>query len=360
VHSKPQKSDLAAAAVLDLRSDFLARPTPEMVDAMVEAAGRRGGFGLREDPDVQALEALAARATGKEDALFCPTCTLANQIAIHLTCRSGTALVAEASAHVIMSEAGAPAALSGVMCKGVPGHEGIPDIGAVQEALASGDAQRPKPQLLVVENTHVRCGGAVVDLASAEALQQAAGSRGLHVHLDGSRIFNAAAALGVEAVALCATADTVAFSLNKGLAAPLGAILAGPREFIDRAVRVRQMFGGGWRPAGIPAAAARVALQTMPQRLGRDHEVAGQLGEALAAVDGISLGQSRVWTNLVLLNLDPLLCDAPTFAGALQAHGVLALPFGSHRLRLATYYEIDEAAIPAVVQAFRRAVEQFG
>lgn len=351
---------LSTTEVIDLRSDFLALPTPEMVDAMVDAAGRRGGFGPREDGDVQALEDLAAELTGKEDALFCPTCGMANQIAIHLACRSGSALVAEADSHVILSESGGPAALSGVMCKGVPGHDGVPEFEALEDALSAGDTQRSKAELLVVENTHVRSGGAVIDLPTSHLMRTMAQSYGVSVHLDGSRIFNAAAALGVQVSAICATADTVAFSLNKGLAAPLGAILAGSRNLVAEAVRVRQMFCGGWRPAGIPAAAARVALQTMPQRLGRDHTIARKLGAELAGLDGVTLGQSQIWTNLVLLDIDEKLGGASVFADALAACGVLVLPFGRHRLRIAVYYEIDEAAVPVVVKAFRTAIRQLG
>lgn len=344
--------------LLDLRSDFLSRPTQEMVGAMTEAAGRRGGFGVREDADVQALESLAAELTGKEDALFCASCGLANQIAIHLRTRPGGALVAEADAHVILSESGGPAALSGVMCKGVPGHEGVPHPDALALALSGGDAQRPRAQLLVVENTHVRSGGAVLDLPTLRRMEDMAKSAGVPVHLDGSRVFNAAAALGVTAAQVCATADSIAFSLNKGLAAPLGAILAGPRDFIEEAVRVRQMFGGGWRPAGIPAAAARVALRTMPQRLAQDHEVARALGAALCELEGVSPGQSKVWTNLVLVDLDQRLGGAAAFATVLARHGVLALPFAAHRLRLAVYYEIGASDIPVILQAFRQALAE--
>ena len=339
--------------VLDLRSDFVSRPTPAMVEAMMQAAGRRGGFGLREDRDVSALEALAARMTGKEDALFCASCGLANQVAIHLHCRAGSLVVAEADSHVITSEAGGPAALSGVMFRGVPGSEGIPDPSAVEQALNASDPQRGPVDLLVLENTHVRTGGSIMDLPTSRRLYGLAHERGIAVHLDGSRIFNAAAALGVPAAELCAASDSVAFSLNKGLSAPLGAILAGSAAFIEQAVRVRQMFGGGWRPAGIPAAAASVALSTMPQRLARDHEVARALAAALVALDGIRPGQSRVQTNLLLLDVDARLGDSARFAQALAAHGVLALPFGTHRLRLAVYHEIETRHVERVCEAFR-------
>ena len=343
--------------MLDLRSDFLTRPTPEMVDAMTEAATRRGGFGLREDRDVQALESIAAHMVGKEDALFCASCGMANQIAIHLRCRPGNALVAEATSHVILSEAGGPAALSGVMCRGLPGIDGVLDFSLLDEALSAGDSQRSKADLLVVENTHVRSGGSLISLGASHYLQNAARRHGVSVHLDGSRIFNAAVAMGVMPSDICDTADSVAFSLNKGLAAPLGAILAGSSDFISEAVRVRQMFGGGWRPAGIPAAAARVALLTMPERLADDHEVASSLGAALTALEGISLGQKQVWTNLVLIDLDERLCSAVEFAMELSHHGVMALPFGKFRLRLAVYYEIKKSDIDLIVAAFSKVLE---
>jgi threonine aldolase len=348
------------AEALDLRSDFVSRPTEQMIEAMTAAARRRGGFGLREDADVRALEALAARLTGKEDALFCASCGLANQIAIHLHCRPGGILLAEASAHVITSEAGGPAALSGVMCTGIPGRDGVPDADSLALALGASDAQRAPVDLLVIENTHVRVGGAVIDLATSQRMHDAAREHGVPVHLDGSRIFNAAAALGVGVGELCSTADTIAFSLNKGLAAPLGAILAGPRGLIEDAVRVRQMFGGGWRPAGIPAAAATVALNTMPARLAADHEVARAIGAAVSALDGVRLGQPRVWTNLVLVDLDERLGGAVAFCEALASHGVLALPFGRHRLRLAVYHEILPSHVPRIVAAFRSAISHFG
>lgn len=348
------------AEPIDLRSDFLSRPTAAMVQAMLEASGQRGGFGLREDPQVRALEELAAATVGKEDALFCPTCGMANQLAIHLACRPGEALVAEAQAHVIVSEAGGPAALSGVMCRGVPGTDGVPDAALLEEALAAGDSQRSRAALLVVENTHVRLGGVVIDLAASRALQAAARRHGVPVHLDGSRLFNAAASLQLDARELAATADTVAFSLNKGLAAPLGAILAGPRQLISDAVRVRQMFGGGWRPAGIVAAAARVALQTMPQRMAEDHQVAQALARALAQVPGVSLGQRHVPTNLVLLDLAPTQGTSQHFADRVARHGVWVLPFGPQRVRLAVYHEIGPGHIARIERAFRAAAGETG
>lgn len=345
--------------ILDLRSDFLTRPTPEMIKAMVSAAQERGGFGLREDQYVKKLEQEAADITGKEDALFCASCGMANQIAIHLRCRSGSTLVAEADSHVISSEAGGPAALSGVMCKGIPGYEGIPDFDAVSDTFESRDAQRNIIDLFIIENTHVRTGGALLDLNTLTRLRDLANRYTIPVHLDGSRIFNASTALNVSVAKLCSFADSVAFSLNKGLGAPLGAMLTGSASFIAEAVRVRQMFGGGWRPAGVIAAAGSVALATMPQRLGHDHEVAQQLGAELEQLKGLRLGQSRVWTNLILVDIDERFGGAAAFADVLSRHGVLAIPFGKHRLRIAIYYEIGKADIPIIVDAFRKTLASY-
>jgi threonine aldolase len=241
------------------------------------------------------------------------------------------------------------------MCRGVPGQGGVPDAERLELALSGGDSQRPRAALLVVENTHVRLGGAVIDLHASRGLQEAARRHGVPVHLDGSRLFNAAAHLEVPAWQLAETADTVAFSLNKGLSAPLGAILAGPRALIEEAVRVRQMFGGGWRPAGIVAAAAVVALESMPQRLAEDHRVAQTVARALVQVDGVSLAQPEVTTNLVLLDLQPRLGNAEQFASRLASHGIKVLPFGPQRLRLAVYHEIGMAHVERIERAFASA-----
>lgn len=337
---------------IDLRSDFIARPTKAMVEAMVQAAEMPSGFGLREDPTVARLEALAAEILGKEDALFVPTCTMANQIAIHVCCRPGDVFLTEAEAHVITSEAAAASALSGAMPRCVAAVHGALDLDELAAALKPGDAQRAKVALVLQENTHVRSGGRVVAFKHMEAIAEMARAQGVPVHLDGARIFNAATALGRPAYDLAQLAETVSFNLNKGLCAPLGAILAGTSNFVNEALRVRQMFGGGWRPAGIPAAAGIVALQSMITRLGDDHRRARRLAEELATVDGIIVDPASTVSNIVLVR--PTAIDPETLSAALEKRGVLVLPFGPS-VRLVTHREIDDNAVEETLHAFRSA-----
>jgi threonine aldolase len=343
--------------MIDLRTDFISRPTRAMVEAMVRAAEAPPGFGLRDDPTVAALERRAADILGKEDALFCVTCTAANQIAINVLTVPGDRVAADATSHVITSEGGAPGALSGVMVQGLAGHRGEVPLDALVGALDSGDAIQGRTRLVVIENTHVRSGGTVLSLDYMKCVRNETAARDVRLHLDGSRLFNAAAALGVKARELAALADTVAVSLNKGLAAPLGAILAGNREVIEKAVGIRHRLGCSWRPASIPAAAALVALDTMVERIGDDHAHARDLATRLAALDGLSIDLDQVQTNIVLVDLADRLGTAEAFAGRLAEGGVLALPFGARRLRLVTWHETGRREVARAVEAFSRAVK---
>ncbi len=339
---------------IDLRSDIVARPTPAMVEAMVAAAKAPPGFDVREDPIVSALERLAAETVGKEDALFCPTCMMANQIAIHLHCRPGENFVTESSSHVLTSEAAAAASLTGAMARLVDGRL---EAATVEAAIHSGDALRSRSAMVLVENTHVSSGGRVMAYREMTAITEVATRHAIPVHLDGARLFNAAVALARPAADLAATATTVAFNLNKGLGAPLGALIAGPGELIEEATRVRQMFGGGWRPAGIPAAAGIVALEGMIERLGEDHANARRLAEGLAALDGVSLDPAAVESNIVLVDIDRDELDAETLAGTIAEHEVLVLPQGPRRLRCCTHHEITPGDVDRAVAAFARALD---
>lgn len=340
---------------IDLRTDFISRPTPAMIDAMVRAAQTPPGFGLRDDPIVTALERRAADILGKEDALFCPTCTAANQIAINLATVPGDRVVADATAHIITSEGGAPSALSGVMMQGLAGHRGEMPMDALTAALDGGDGIQGRTRLAVIENTHVRSGGTVLPLDYMTRVRQETAARGIRLHLDGSRLFNAAAALGVNANTLAALADTVSVSLNKGLSAPLGAILAGSRDVVEQAVAVRHRWGGSWRPANIPAAAALVALDTMVERIGEDHVTARELADGLAAIDGLTIDPTQVQTNIVLADLAEWLGSSEAFAARLSEAGVLALPFGPQRLRLVTWHEITSRDVAHAISVFQQA-----
>ena len=335
---------------IDLRSEFTARPTAAMVEAMVRAAQLPSGFGLREDPTVARLEALAAEKLGKGDALFVPTCMMANQIAIHIRCRPGDVFLTEAESHVVTSESGAASALSGAMPRLVAAVHGAFDLTDLAAALRPGDAQRAGAAMVLQENTHVRSGGRVVAFEHMEAVAEIARAQGVPVHLDGARIFNAATALGRPASDLAELAETVSFNLNKGLCAPLGAILAGTTDFVNDTVRVRQILGGGWRPASIPAAAGIVALESMIGRLGDDHRRARQLAQELATVDGIIVDPASTQTNIVLVR--PTATTPKALCAALEKLGVLVLPFGPY-VRLVTHREISENAVEETLNAFR-------
>lgn len=339
---------------IDLRSDIVSRPTEAMIEAMVAAARTPSGFGLTEDPIVRRLEQLAADRLGKEGALFCPTCTLCNQIAVHLRCRPGESFLAEASSHVLLAEAGAVAAMSGALPVSVPGGRGVPDLAAMERSVRAGDASRPRTALIFIENTHVYSGGTVVPLTTMRSLYDLARKKALPVHLDGSRLFNAATFLGVPGREIARYADSVALSLNKCLGAPLGAILAGDRDFIRDAVRVRQMFGGGWRPVGIPAAAGIVALETMIDRIGEDHRHARRLAEGLAGCDGIRVDQNRVDTNIVLAHVDRALIRVGEFVQKLEEEGILVMEFSvvdPDTVRMVTHCDIGQDEIDRVIEA---------
>ena len=348
--SLDSSAKLERKSVIDLRSDFLSRPTPAMIEAMVHASRIPGDFDSREDPTVRRLEALAAEILGKQDALFVPTCMMANQIAIHLHCRPGEGFVTEAEAHVVTSESDAASALSGAMPIQIPAVHGAIDPDALTTAIGSVDSQHGRPVMVLQENTHVRSGGRVVSLEHMARISDIASACGAVTHLDGARIFNAAVSLGRPACDLAAQAQTVAFNLNKGLGAPIGAILAGSCSLITEAVKVRQLFGGNWRPAGIPAAAGIVALKTMIDRLIDDHARAGRLAKGISEIDGIRTDERSTETNIVLA--EPTTMRPEALVDALSEEGVLVLPFG-HCVRLVTHHEVTDDGVDQVLSAIR-------
>jgi threonine aldolase len=341
-------------SVIDFRTDFIARPTTAMIAAMNRAARLQPDLGHREDPTVARLEAKAAALLGKQDALFCPTCTQANQIAIYLACRPGESVIADNMSHIYNSEAGGSAALSGALAVRVNGRNGTLDPDEVRAAIRVGDSSRSRTALIVMENTHVYSGGRVVPLAAMRAIRKLAQQRRLPVHIDGARLFNAAVALGQPARALAACADSVAVSLNKGLGAPMGAVLAGSREMIAEAVRVRQMLGGGWRPANIMAAAATVALETMIDRLADDHRNARRLAEGLAGCRGIAVDLAQVETNIVLARIDEGVIATGELIARLARRGILVMPItvgAGNVLRFVTHHDIRRRDIDRTVGA---------
>lgn len=344
------------AAPIDLRSDFLTRPTSAMLRAMTEAAEAPAAFDLREDPWQRRLEERTAALLGTEDALLFPTCTMANEVAIMLWARPGDAVLCHADAHIVGSEAGAPAALAGVTLRPLPGAHGAPPPELwTAAATPPHDAQRSRAALFVLEQTHNRAAGHALPLTHTDAVVTAARAVGARLHLDGARLFNAAIALGETPSRLAQGADSVAVSLNKGLGAPLGAMLAGPAVFIGEALRMRQMLGGGIRPSGMIAAAGLVAIEDW-SHLAEDHRRAALLADAAATIRGITPIIPPTPTNIVVLRLDPRIGGADVAVRELAADGVLALAFGPDLLRLVTWRSVTDTDVAHTIRALGRVV----
>ncbi len=322
--------------VVDLRSDTVTRPTEEMRRAMARAEVGDDVYG--EDPTVNALEELAASMIGKEAAVFVPSGTMGNQAAVLTHTARGDEIIVEADAHIYWYEAGGPALLASVQVRPLAGRRGVLSPEAVRAAVRPPDVHFPRTSLLCLENTHNRAGGAVWPPAELEAVTAAAHEAGLAVHLDGARIFNAAVASGVAAARLAAGADSVMFCLSKGLAAPVGSILAGARDWIERARKARKVLGGGMRQAGVIAAAGIVALRTMVDRLAEDHANARRLAEGLAEVKGLEVDPRQVDTNMVMVGVRD---SAAEFCRQLAERGVMAGAMDARRVRLVTHKDVS-------------------
>jgi threonine aldolase len=336
---------------VDLRSDTVTHPTPEMRQAM--AAAEVGDDVYGEDPTINRLEAAAASLLGREAAMFVPSGTMGNQIAIHLHTTPGTEVVAEAGAHVFNFEMGAMAALSGTLPRPIHAEGGILEPTHLEKAIRPRTGYTTPTSLMVLENSHNLAGGRVTPPARMEELVAVARRHGLPVHLDGARIFNAAAAAGVSAADLARGCDTVMFCLSKGLAAPVGSMLVGDSATILEARRVRKMFGGGMRQAGILAAAGLVALETMVPRVADDHRTARRLADRLATLPGVVLDPATVETNILFFGLTADAgMTAPELAARLSDAGILVHALGPDSVRMVTHYhitidDVDRAAAVA-------------
>ncbi len=290
-------------SLIDLRSDTVTKPDAEMRRAMAEAEVGDDVFG--EDPTVNRLEEEGAAAAGMEAALFVPSGTMGNQIALHLLGKPGGEVICDAGCHIVNYEIGGMAALSGLLPRTLPSTDGLLDPAAVEAAIAPDVSYRARTVMIEIENTHNMAGGTVYDRPHLEAILDVARRHRLPVHFDGARVFNAAAALGVSVASLAAGFDSLNFCLSKGLGAPVGSLLCGPRGFIQEARRVRKRLGGGMRQVGILAAAGLIALRKGPARLPEDHENAAHLARALAGMKGIDLDPAAVRTNIVIFRLTP-------------------------------------------------------
>jgi threonine aldolase len=332
--------------IIDLRSDTITHPTPEMRRAMFEAEVGDDVYG--EDPTVNRLEALAAEKLGKEAALFTVSGTMSNLTAVLTHTHHGDEIILGSEAHIFLNEVGGAAALGGVMIHTVPNDgQGRLSVEDVEQAIRGENIHYPVTTLLCLENTHNRCGGAVLKAKYTTDICKLAHNHGLKVHLDGARIFNAAIALGVPASRLVKDVDSVSFCLSKGLSAPVGSVLCGSSVYIERARKFRKMLGGGMRQAGVIAAAGIVALETMIDRLADDHANAKRLAQGLSRIKGIALAQESVETNIVMFELSPELAVSE-FINGLKEKGVKVGSRGGNLFRAVTHRmistkDIDEA-----------------
>jgi len=334
-------------AVIDLRSDTVAMPSPEMRQAMVTAPLGDDVFG--DDPTTNKLLEVAAERMGKAAAMFVPSGTMGNLIGIAVNARSGEELIADADSHAFYYETAGAAAVCGVQIRPVATERGVMSPRQVEEAVRPrDDPHQPITAAITFENTHNRHGGIVWPLEDLRAASDAAHSQGLRVHLDGARIFNAAVALGVSAAKIAAAADTVTFCLSKGLACPVGSIFCGSEDDVDQARRWRKRLGGGMRQVGVLAAAGLIALDHMVDRLAEDHSNAHTLAEGLAELPGVRCDLSRVQTNLVFFDLDTI--PAPAFTAECARQGLLGDWVDQHRMRFVTHYGVDAEDVQSALK----------
>lgn len=332
---------LTMGRLIDLRSDTVTVPTPEMRKAMYEAEVGDDVYG--EDPTINRLEERAAQMLGKEAGLFVVSGTMGNLVAILTHTRPGNEIILEAESHIFYYEVGGCAALGGVMVRTVAGERGAIAPGKLEEVIRGPDIHSPPTGLIALENTHNRAGGAVIPLENIKAVREVAGRYGIPMHLDGARIFNAATALGVPAAEIASYFDSVMFCLSKGLAAPVGSLLVGSKEWIARARKWRKMVGGGMRQAGILAAAGIVALEQMVDRLAEDHANAKYLAAGLAEISGLKINPEEVETNIVRLDVAGTGMTGEEFCAELKLRGILASPFGPTIVRLVTHKDVSRA-----------------
>lgn len=337
---------------IDLRSDTVTRPTPAMRKAMFEA--EVGDDVFEEDPTVNFLQEKVAKMLRKERAIFVPSGTMANQLAIKSHTQPGDEIIAEATSHLFNAEAGAGAALSGIQFCCVKGILGILDASQVEEAIRPDNIHFPVTKLVCLENTHNRGGGSVYPAEKIAEIHRLAKTKGLMIHLDGARLWNASVATGIPVHEYAGWADSVSVCISKGLGAPIGSLVAGPRGFIDRVRRFRKMFGGGMRQVGIVAAAGIYALDHHFERLEEDHKNAKRLSVGLKELKGISVNPDHVQTNIVIFDVAQTGKTAPQIAAAMKEHGVLIHAFVQTQIRLVTHLDVTEEDIETALKGFQK------
>jgi threonine aldolase len=338
--------------ISDFRSDTVTKPTPAMRRAMAEAEVGDDVIGF--DPTVQKLEALAAETMGKEAGLFCPSGTMGNSIAVKSWTQELQEVIVEARSHIYNLESTHMTFISRVTPRPLPSRRGAMDPGEVERNIKKPNVHTPQTTLICLENTHNNWGGAVVPLENFKALRAVADRHGLKIHLDGARLFNASTASGVPILDYARQVDSVMFCLSKGLSAPIGSMLVGPKGFIDYGRRVRKALGGGMRQVGVIAAAGLVALTEMTGRLAEDHARAKRLAREISALPGVKIDAAEIETNIIIFGFEHPKFTVPEFLGELNKRGIgaLAAP-GGIGIRMVTHKDVGDADVDRAVEAFR-------
>ncbi len=337
--------------LIDLRSDTVTRPSPEMRRVMASAEVGDDVFG--EDPTIRRLEERTAEILGKEAALYVPSGTMANQIALFILTRGGDEVYCDESAHIFNYESGAPALLSRVQLHPIRGRRGVFTREQVEEQLRPPDHHFPPSSVIEIENTANRGGGTVWPLAEVRRLRELALERGMKLHLDGARLWNAAAASGTPEQVWASHADTVSVCFSKGLGAPVGSAVAASKELIEEAHRMRKRLGGGMRQAGIVAAGALHALEHNRRRLIEDHRRAKTLAAGLAEIPGFGLDLEHIDTNIVIVNLAGRALSGEQFERQVRERGLLVTLAGMYKVRFVTHLEITDEDIEAALDIIR-------
>jgi threonine aldolase len=347
------KADAGARLTVDLRSDTVTKPTPEMRRAMAEAEVGDDVYG--EDPTINRLEQRAAEIFGREAAIFVPTGTMGNQIAIKIHTQPGQEVICESRAHIFNYEMAMLAHFSGCVARPIYAEDGVLTWTEISKQIAPKIYYRAQTGLISLENTHNMAGGTVYPQAVVERICHQAHDAGLPVHLDGARIFNASTALGRPVREITRSFDSVMFCLSKALGAPVGSLLVGSRSFIDQARTYRKSLGGGMRQAGVLAAAGLIALEKMPLRLREDHENARFLAEGLAQVPGIKIDPAKVVTNIVVFDISGTGLNSAQLSSKLAQHGVLANGISPQAMRLVTHMDVARAACARALEVISEA-----
>jgi threonine aldolase len=340
--------------MIDLRSDTVTKPTPEMRRAMMEA--EVGDDVYAEDPTVNRLERRAAEITGKEAALFVPTGTMGNTIAIKLHTEPGQEIICDSRSHVLDYELAMAGWFSGCLLRTVATEDGILSWDQVQRLIKPVNAFTAPTGLIEIENTHNMAGGTIYPMETVREICDGAHALGLSVHMDGARVFNASAALGVPVRDIVAPADTVMFCLSKGLGAPIGSMLAGPAKLITKGRMYRKALGGGMRQVGVVAAAGLVALEETPKLLATDHCNAKFLAVELARIPGIQIAPEKVSTNIVVFDISGTGIPGAEISARLKQRGVLINPINERQMRAVTHYDVNHEACSRALEALAEAL----